>query len=445
MTTTPRLGLPVMEAGQAQKHVTHNEALLDLDAQVHLSVVDRTTTTPPATPGDTDRWLVPAGASGAWAGAAGTVAFLRNGAWAFLAPRRGWLCWIEAENRLLVHGGPAGWREVIDAAGLLDTTALADGSVDRIGLATAADTVNRLAVKSDAVLFSHDDVSGSGSGNVRIAVDKAAPARDAALLFETAWSGRALFGLLGDDDLTLKVSSDGSTWTEALRVAAAGGRLTLPPGGLAGGGRLLATRLYTASATWTRPTGVRFVFVWAIGGGGGGGGAAGGTATGAAGGGGGGGALALRFLDVAAIASRAVTIGTGGTGGLAGATGGAGGASSFGSEVVAGGGSGGSGMAAAAWATAVTGGLGGTASAGDLLCDGEPGSAGLRFDAGNVLSGSGGRSHFGGGARGNVGALAGAAATTRGAGGAGGAAASSTTGFAGGAGAAGLVMLWEFE
>ena len=90
-------------------------------------------------------------------------------------------------------------------------------------------------------------------------------------------------------------------------------------------------------------------------------------------------------------------------------------------------------------------GLGVLASGYALLADGDPGSAGLRFDAGNVLSGSGGRSHFGGGARGNVGALAGTAAATRGAGGAGGAAASSTTGFAGGAGAAGLVMLWEFE
>ena len=30
--TTPRSGLPLLAAAQAQKHVTHNEALLQLDA-----------------------------------------------------------------------------------------------------------------------------------------------------------------------------------------------------------------------------------------------------------------------------------------------------------------------------------------------------------------------------------------------------------------------------
>lgn len=34
MTETPRLGLPLMAAAQAQKHVTHNEALMLVDALV---------------------------------------------------------------------------------------------------------------------------------------------------------------------------------------------------------------------------------------------------------------------------------------------------------------------------------------------------------------------------------------------------------------------------
>ncbi len=38
------------------------------------------------------------------------------------------------------------------------------------------------------------------------------------LLFETAYSGRAEFGLIGDDNITLKVSPDGSAWTTALTV-----------------------------------------------------------------------------------------------------------------------------------------------------------------------------------------------------------------------------------
>ena len=46
--STTHLGLPYLLAAQAQKHVSHNEALRLLDAMVQLSVLDRTRTTPPA-------------------------------------------------------------------------------------------------------------------------------------------------------------------------------------------------------------------------------------------------------------------------------------------------------------------------------------------------------------------------------------------------------------
>ena len=48
MTNTPRLALPVIEAAQAQKHVTHNEALALLDALIQLAVESRTLTRRPA-------------------------------------------------------------------------------------------------------------------------------------------------------------------------------------------------------------------------------------------------------------------------------------------------------------------------------------------------------------------------------------------------------------
>lgn len=445
MTDTPRLALPLIEAAQAQKHVTHNEALLRLDAQIQLAVLDRDLAVPPVTPTDGDAWLVAAGATGDWTGMNGRIAAHRAGAWLFLEPRAGWLCWVADESRLLVHDGAA-WVDFAASSGLLRATALADGSLPGLGIATASDATNRLAVKSDAVLFAADDVSGHGSGDVRLSLEKTAPARDAALLFETGWSGRALFGLLGSDDVSLKVSPDGAAWTEAIHIAAATGRLTLPPGGLAGGGRLVSTRLVTASGTWTRPTGIRSVLVWALGAGGGGGGAAGGAATGAAGGGGGAGALAVSFVDASATPAKSVTIGTGGAGGsTAGGDGAAGGSTSFGAEVVAPGGGGGKGMSAGTWGTAVTGGLGAASGTGTLAFPAENGAAGLRFDGGNVLSGSGAATLFGGGARGNVGTVAGQTGASRGSGGSGGAAALSASGQSGGAGADGCLWLWEFE
>lgn len=49
---TPNLGLPYIMPSQAQKHVTHNEAIRALDALVQIAVMARDLTTPPAEPSD---------------------------------------------------------------------------------------------------------------------------------------------------------------------------------------------------------------------------------------------------------------------------------------------------------------------------------------------------------------------------------------------------------
>ena len=43
---TPRLGLPLLAAAQAQKHVTHNEALTVLDVLAQIAVKSRSLTLP---------------------------------------------------------------------------------------------------------------------------------------------------------------------------------------------------------------------------------------------------------------------------------------------------------------------------------------------------------------------------------------------------------------
>ena len=109
--TSTHLGLPYLLAAQAQKHVTHNEALRLLDAMVQLSVLDRTRTTPPASPADGDRHLVASGATGLWAGWDLNVAFWVDGVWLRLVPRQGWLVWIAAEQVFLVWNSSA-WEPV---------------------------------------------------------------------------------------------------------------------------------------------------------------------------------------------------------------------------------------------------------------------------------------------------------------------------------------------
>lgn len=212
MSETTHLALPYLAAAQAQKHVTHNEALARLDVLVQLAVADATLTVPPASPEEGDRHIVAPGATGAWSGHDGDIAAFVDGAWLFLAPHAGWIAFDAASESVLVHDG-AGW------------TALAAylGPLARLGVNTTADDTNRLALRSEAALFAAIDAADGGSGDIRLVASKAGEADTVSLVLQSGFSGRAEIGLAGDDDLVMKVSPDGAGWIEAIRIDGASG------------------------------------------------------------------------------------------------------------------------------------------------------------------------------------------------------------------------------
>lgn len=116
--TTAHLALPFIMAAQAQKHVTHNEALRLLDGIVQLAVRNRDQTTPPASPAEGDRHIPASGAAGAWAGWDGSIAYWIDGAWMRILPAPGWLAWIDDEAQLVVWTGSS-WLPVVDAMGFI--------------------------------------------------------------------------------------------------------------------------------------------------------------------------------------------------------------------------------------------------------------------------------------------------------------------------------------
>jgi hypothetical protein len=210
---TTNLALPNILGAQAQKHVTHNEALRLLDGMVQLGVISRTLTTPPGSPVDGDRYIVASGATGLWAGWDLNVAFWTDGAWLRLVPRRGWLAHVAAEATLLVFDGSI-WTA--PQQNLTATT---------LGLGGAAgDATNRLSVNSPAVLLNNAGAS------MRATINKAASADDAALTWQTGFSTRALEGLLGSDNWQIKVSPDGSTFFDAMIADRTSGRVRFPVG-----------------------------------------------------------------------------------------------------------------------------------------------------------------------------------------------------------------------
>ncbi|MCV5919823.1 DUF2793 domain-containing protein, partial [Escherichia coli] len=77
-------------------------------AIVGLSVSSRSVTTPPASAVEGERYIVPVGATGAWAGRTDQIAVRIAGAWEYHAPKVGWLAYIAAEDRLAVYKS-SGW------------------------------------------------------------------------------------------------------------------------------------------------------------------------------------------------------------------------------------------------------------------------------------------------------------------------------------------------
>lgn len=202
---TANLALPYILPSQAQKHVTHNEALQRLDAAVQLTV-QQELTAPPTAPSEGDCYLVLPGASGAWVGKNGQLAMRQDAAWLYLTPKRGWCALFRETGDLRSFDGAA-WQAI---------SLRNDRSVTMIGINAAPDETNRLAVSSPASLFSHE-----GHGH-QLKLNKAMVGETGTILFQTAWAGRAEMGLAGNDDFSIKVSSDGSSWKTALRISGTG-------------------------------------------------------------------------------------------------------------------------------------------------------------------------------------------------------------------------------
>lgn len=110
MDTTPRWALPMLFAGQAQKEIFHNEALVLIDALLHGRVESAGVATPPGEPAAGQCWIVAAGASGAWAGQVDAIACWSGGGWRFLPPRAGLQVDVADRGHALFHDG-AQWRD----------------------------------------------------------------------------------------------------------------------------------------------------------------------------------------------------------------------------------------------------------------------------------------------------------------------------------------------
>ena len=210
MTNSDNLALPFILSSQAQKHVTHNEALLALDAIVQLSIVSKVESQGPDDAADGARYIVPENPSGNFANQSGKIAAFQDGTYQFYEPKIGWLAYISNDDSYQYYDG-AEWQDL--------TVSTDNPEFVTIGINASADLTNRLSLSSEASLFNNN-----GHGH-QIKINKSQPTDTASLLFQTGFSGRAEFGLAGDDQFRVKTSSDGANFNTALIADAATGHI----------------------------------------------------------------------------------------------------------------------------------------------------------------------------------------------------------------------------
>jgi hypothetical protein len=231
MAATVKLALPLLEAAQAQKHVTHNDSLARLDSIVQLGVVTRTLAAPPGSPADGACYLVAAAPTGAWSGHAGHIAVWRDAAWAFHTAGEGWLAWVADENVALVYDGAA-WQPYIGGRSP-NGAACALTVIEEELTLSGASVTSTIAIPNGCICFGVPErvtqaVTGATSFKVGIGGETA---KFGDLLGLTL--GSTNFGIIGPTafyaDTAVVVTANGSNFTGGkVRIAIQCLRITPP-------------------------------------------------------------------------------------------------------------------------------------------------------------------------------------------------------------------------
>lgn len=165
---TPTLNLPLIADGQAQPHVTHNEAVDMLDALFPRIAQSATLTVPPGSPADGSAYILPAGASGFGSAAPGDIALWHGGLWRQITPAPGWRWFVADEGGARVFDGTA-WKrgDVVGALGSVLGFATLEVELDLTGASvTAAGLIPARAIVLGVTSWTVNTVTGATSYSV---------------------------------------------------------------------------------------------------------------------------------------------------------------------------------------------------------------------------------------------------------------------------------------
>ncbi|MEK5036356.1 DUF2793 domain-containing protein [Paenibacillus sp. FSL R7-0302] len=115
-------GTAITDLWSAQK-IKNEIELAKHNIEPQASVKDQNLTAPPASPAEADRYIIPSGATGAWAGKTNQIAEYASGAWAYYVPAVGWTAYVDDEQKIYSWNGSA-W---VRTGGALQTITAGNG------------------------------------------------------------------------------------------------------------------------------------------------------------------------------------------------------------------------------------------------------------------------------------------------------------------------------
>lgn len=234
MTETSQFALPLVQAAQAQKHVTVNTAFEILDAVSQISLAGVGANSPPASPAAGSVYFIGTGATDAWAGKEGKLAVFVNGGWLFVTPVVGWRAWRLDTGVSVTFDGvewvPGGGAFSANGAGFVQRTIEVDHTVS----AGAASVVTAL-IPANTVVYG---VTGrvlsdlGGPASIEIGVTGSSNRYGSGIgVSQGAWA-RGLTGnpltYYSDTDIILTATGGDFTGSGTLRLAVHFAELTLP-------------------------------------------------------------------------------------------------------------------------------------------------------------------------------------------------------------------------
>ena len=208
--SSARLNLPYIQPSQAQKHVTHNEAIRQLDNLIQMSALSDVIQTPPEINTEADCYIIPANATDGWSDRETQLAIFETHDWLYLTPKAGWLVYVASSQTLKVFNGTS-W-ELAQKDEPIEFTNGPDLSEQK-----------KFAISTTQALWTTDQ----SDSHIQI-YNKNTQAADLGFVFQTAYTTSALFGQFGNNSIRLATTTNGTSFKDALIVDPVNARVSFP-------------------------------------------------------------------------------------------------------------------------------------------------------------------------------------------------------------------------